>query len=162
MTDGRFFGTQESYLFRAVAREVLEKSYSYCNIYIPEYQNAGTVIDRLYGETATGQMVWKKYANLRCVASRLADELVESERGMVQEATGFEFHLLVEDLENAGIDYLNTSFAGAIIEWQGMFFEVTDDDDGEYVFNDRNPIYVTITATLTTKIPTQDKIVTVV
>lgn len=156
----KFFRRKESHLFRSVAREVLQKSHVLVDFYLPVVPRVQNATDEmiLYGDVPTMRHDYIRVRDIPVVFSDVFDyDYTESEQGL-SESSNLEVYTLKEVLDEK-LANLDVSFVGAIIRYQDRYFEIIDDDEISYTFNDpSSAIVVRFTIMATTKVPTEVKV----
>jgi hypothetical protein len=161
--DTRFWNRRDHHLFAAVIREVFDKSHTYCNLYIPKLDAPGSSYDALFGEARPGQIIYYKVSNVRVMAQIVQNTYDVSERGSVLLNDQVEYTFYLPEIEpffdSLGLaEGFRISMVGVIIEFDDILYEVTQDTEDVYIFNDREPEFLKVTLEARTSIVTRKKI----
>lgn len=150
-------------MFRSVIDEVFMRSHAYCTLYVPKVGEPQSEYDPLYGEVKVEGLVYYR-ARLRCMAQVVQNDYEISEKGTVLLYPAIEFTFRTIDIENfyrrvglaSGARDIN--FVGVIIEFGGIYYEVTQDVEDVYLFNEREPEFLKVTVQATSAIDTRGKL----
>lgn len=163
MQDLRFWGTRDRHLFESVIKEVFSRSFTYCNLYVPRLDHTLSNYDPLYGEVQVGGLVYYR-AKVKCMTQVVQNDYEVSERGTVLLFPAIEFTFYVPDLLTVftrvglSIEDSEINMIGVIIEFGGVYYEVIQDIEDVYIFNERQPEFVKVTVQATSAIDTKSKL----
>lgn len=159
----KFFGGNEVHLFKAVAKEIIDKTHILVDIYFIRKPSvvSSSDVEILYGETPSGRFDYTLVPNVRAVMTSDIgeDDYVESEQGSAVSAE-VEFWFLLDELMEKFPDFtLDYPMIGCIIRYGNFYYEVTDEDYPSPRFEDYGNVYlVRVSAIRTTKLPSGFKV----
>jgi len=161
--DTRFWSRRDAHLFVSVIREVFDKSHTYCNLYIPKLDHPLSNYDPLLGEAVAGDIVYYKVSRVRVLAQIVHHTFEAGDRGAVSIQDTVEYIFRISEIEPfyeaLGLaEGFRITMVGTIIEFDDVLYEVTEDDEDIYIFNDREPEFLRVSLEAKTSIDTKKKI----